>query len=238
MAYDYGSSRIEVANPFRLEGALSAVRGVVMTILGLVLLLSLRQQVLEPGSAAGVVKLLGGIAILSGGLYAVGTGLFRVFRFYVGRGMPSDLADTGNLQHIRPVYPLKTLKDMLMSRINRTFIEPAGWLSRLLHSLVGNMLFLTPPLRNVAQAMFETGVVTLTVVLLFGLTLFSAATGLVPIRGTPVPSWIGWIFVATLFTVLWRNRPTLRRMADPKLVGGGHLVPAIVLAILGPTILL
>src|SRR6266566_84612 len=88
----------------------------------------------------------------SGGRYAVGTGLFRVFRFYVGRGMPSDLADTGNLQHIRPVYPLKTLKDMLMSRINRTFIEPAGWLSRLLHSLVGNMLFLTPPLRNVAQA--------------------------------------------------------------------------------------
>ncbi len=86
--------------------------------------------------------------------------------------------------------------------------------------------------------MFETGVVTLTVVLLFGLTLFSAATGLVPIRGTPVPSWIGWIFVATLYSVLWRNRPTLRRMADPKLVVGGHLVPAIVLAILGPTILL
>src|SRR5881409_71979 len=238
MAYDYGSSRIEVANPFRLEGALSAVRGVVMTILGIVILLSLRQQVLEPGSAAGVVKLLGGIAILIGGLYAVGTGLFRVFRFYVGRGMPSDLADTGNLQH-QPVYQLKTgLKDMLMSRINRTFTEPAGWLSRLLHSLVSNMLFLTPPLRNVAQSMFETGVVTLTVVLLFGLTLFTAATGLIPMRGTSVSSWIGWIFVATLFSVLWRNRPTLRRMADPKLVVGGHLVLAIVLAILGPTILL
>ena len=103
MAYDYGSSRIEVANPFRLEGVLSAVRGVVMTILGIVLLLSLRQQVLEPGSAAGVVKLLGGIAILTGGLYAVGDGLFGVFRFYVGRGMPSDLADTGNRQH-QPVY--------------------------------------------------------------------------------------------------------------------------------------
>ena len=88
MAYDYGSSRIEVANPFRLEGALTAVRGVVMTILGIVILLSLRQQVLEPGSAAGVVKLLGGIAILTDGLYVAGAGLFRVFRFYVGRGMP------------------------------------------------------------------------------------------------------------------------------------------------------
>src|SRR5437016_12721385 len=99
MAYDYGSSRIEVANPFRLEGALTAVRGVVMTILGIVILLSLRQQVLEPGAAAGVVQLLGGIAILIGGLYAVGTGLFRVLRFYVVRGMPSDLAAPGNLPH-------------------------------------------------------------------------------------------------------------------------------------------
>jgi len=237
MAYDYGSSRIEVASPFRLEGALSAVRGVVTTILGIVILLSLRQQVLEPGSAAGVVKLLGAIAILIGGLSAVGLGLFRVFRFYVGRGMPSDLADTGNLQH-RPAYPLETLKKMLMSRINPTYFEPSGWLSRLLHSLVGNMLFLPPPLRNAAQSMFETGVATLTMVLLFGLTLFSATTGLVPIRGTPVPSWIGWIFVATLFGVLWRNRPTLPRVAHHKLLArGSTVVWAIVLAILGPTIL-
>src|SRR3989442_15895876 len=112
MAYDYGSSRIELANPFRLEGALSAVRGVVMTILGIVLLLSLRQQVLEPGSAAGAAKLLGGIALLGRGLYAGGAGLFRVFRFYVGRGMPSHRAHTGNLQH-RPVDRLKPLKAML-----------------------------------------------------------------------------------------------------------------------------
>ncbi len=238
MAYDYGSSRIEVANPFRLEGALRAVRGVVMTILGIVLLLSLRQQVLAPGSAAGVVKLLGAIAILSFGLYAVGAGLFGVFRFYVGRGMPSDLAPTGNRQH-RPVYPLETLAKMLMSRINRTYSEPSGWLPRLLHSLVSNMLFLTPPLRNVAQSMFATGVATLTVALLFGLTLFSATTGIVPIRGTPVPSWIGWIFVATLFGVLWLNRPTLPRMAGPRpLASGLTVVGAIVLAILGPTILL
>src|SRR5690349_17302305 len=244
MAYDYGSSRIEVANPFRLEGALTAVRGVVMTILGIVLLLSLRQQVLEPGSAAGVVKLSGAIAILSGGLLFVGAGLYRVFRFYVGRGMPLDLAATGKLQdrpehQIKPVYRLNDLKDMLMRRINRTYAEPTGWLPRLLHSLVGNMLFLTPPLRNVAQSMFATGVATLTVVLLYGLTLFSATTGLVPIRGTPAPSWIGWIYVATLFIVLWRNRPTLPRMAGPRpLASEATVVWAIVLAILGPWVLL
>jgi hypothetical protein len=242
MAYDYGSSGIEVANPFRLEGALSAVRGVVTTILGIVLLLSLRQQVLEPGSAAGRVKLLGAVAILGWGLSAVGWGLFRVFRFYVGRGIPLDLADTGNAQHRsvhqpKPVYPLNDLKDMLMSRINRTYFEPSGWLPRLLHSLVGNMLFLTPPLRKVAQSMFETGVVTLGVILLFGLALFSAATGLVPIRGTPVASWIGWIFVATLFGVLWHNLPTLARMARRR-YSGATVVWAISWAILGPTILL
>jgi hypothetical protein len=238
MSYDYGSTTIEIPNPFKLEGALETARGVVITTLGIIVLLSIREQVIDGRFVTGWPKFVGGLGLLGFGLRAIALGLFRVFRFYVGRGVPADLSNTGKNPSHQTAYRVETLKEMLMSRTNRTFREPIGWLSRLLHTLDGNLLFLAPRLREAAQSVFETGVLTIALTLLYGLALFSAATGLIPIRGTPVPGWLGWLFVVAMSGLWFFNRPRFRPTATRKPTTRGKKKPlAIAFAILAPTIL-
>jgi len=238
MSYDYGSTTIEIPNPFKLEGAIETARGVVITTLGIIVLLSMREQVIDGRIATSWLKLVGGLGLLGFGLRAIAYGLFRVFRFYVGRGIPADLSSTGKNPRHQTAYRVETLKEMLMSRTNRTFREPVGWLSRLLHTLDGNLLFLAPRLREAAQSLFETGVLTIALTLLYGLALFSAATGLIPIRGTPVPGWLGWLFVVAMSGLWFFNRPTFRPTPTRKPKTRGKKKPlAIAFAILAPTIL-
>lgn len=262
MSYDYGSTTIEVRNPFKLEGVLQATRGAIVAVLGIILVFSMREQVVAAGLVTGWVKLIGAVALLSIGIYGIAAGLLRVFRFYVGRGIPADLANEltkskTQTRRYEPAYEPQSkietrgnqaapeprgreiLKAMLKSRTNRTFQEPVAFLSRLLHSLEGRLLFLAPELRNVAQSLFETGILTATWALLYGLALFSGATGLAPFRGTPVPDWLGWVYVVAILRIWWRSRPTPGRTAKRKLVaaGGSTLIEAIIFAIVAPTIL-
>ena len=121
MSYDYGSTTIEIPNPFKLEGAIETARGVVITTLGIIVLLSMREQVIDGRIATSWLKLVGGLGLLGFGLRAIAYGLFRVFRFYVGRGIPADLSSTGKNPRHQTAYRVETLKEMLMSRTNRTF---------------------------------------------------------------------------------------------------------------------
>jgi hypothetical protein len=216
MSYDYGSTTIEIPNPFKLEGALETARGVVITTLGIIVVLSMREQVIDGRFVTGWPKFVGAFLLLGFGLEKTASGLFRVFRFYVGRGIPADLSGTKKNPGHKTAYEVKELKEMLMGRTNVTFKEPVSWLSRLLHTLDGNLLFLAPRLREAAESLFETGVLTIALTLLYGLALFSAATGLIPIRGTPVPGWLGWMFVVAMFGLWWFNRPRFRRTPTRK----------------------
>jgi hypothetical protein len=123
MSFDYGSQGLVVANPFRFEGFLGACRGAILSVLGIVLLLSVRDQLLAGGLQSGWVQLLGGLLLLVVGLAALSVGLLRLFRFYVGRNIPADLSSTGNTRHAS-FYTVQQLKDMLMGRKNITFTEP------------------------------------------------------------------------------------------------------------------
>jgi hypothetical protein len=91
---------------------------------------------------------------------------------------------------------------MLLGRKNPTFVEPEGWLPRLLHSLVRNLIFLPYSLRNDAGSRFTAGAYSVVMLALLGLAWFSGVTGLVPMAGTPVMSWLVAV-VTVLLLIIW-----------------------------------
>ena len=63
-------------------------------LLGLIALLSVRSLVADGERAVAGVVMAGGLALLGFGVFSAYRGLFKMFRFYVGRGQPADLAAT------------------------------------------------------------------------------------------------------------------------------------------------
>ncbi|HEY9151111.1 MAG TPA: hypothetical protein VIQ75_09945, partial [Gammaproteobacteria bacterium] len=74
MAFEYGSQVIEVRNPFRLEGWVYCLRGLVTSTLGLYLLLSVKDQVSMGQDTLGLLQAGGGLLLVAIGLYALGMG--------------------------------------------------------------------------------------------------------------------------------------------------------------------
>jgi hypothetical protein len=231
MAYEYGSQQIEIRNPFRLEGVALVVRAVVLIALALYLMLQVKDVVATGARALGWIQMGGGILLLGFGLAAAYQGLFRLFRFYVGRGVPADLASavsaevsvmpgapTGGTTGFRGLYGLKTLADMLLSRKNPTFVEPEGWLPRLLHSVVHNLIFLPWPLRNDAVSLFIAVANGLVLVVLLGLAWFSGVTGLTPVTSTPVMDWLVALVTIALLFIWLREAMRDRRSSARSLV--------------------
>lgn len=194
MGFEYGSQTIEINNPFRLEGAAYLLRGLLVAPLGGYLM------VYVPGE----IPFAGGVLLLGAGLYALGLGIFKVFRFYVGRGVPANLARTvGNTTNIAPgsqgsfrhagIYdPPERLSEMLVGRKNFTFEEPRGWLSRLMHGLSFRLLFLPRPMRWIALKLFMAlWYVTVTLAMLGLMLLYARAAGYTDISATPVAPWLG-----------------------------------------------
>lgn len=206
MAFDYGSQGIAIRNPFRLEGFLGACRGAVFAVLGVLLLLTVRDRLVQGGAQSGWTQLGVGVVLLILGLAALSVGLLRLFRFYVGRSMPSDLAATGNAGH-HPVYSLKGLQDMLMGRKNMTFQEPRAWLERLLLTLVRGFLYLPAPLRRNLEQSFEAVTLSLVVLILYGFALFSGSTGLTSVTSSAVGAWLGWVMFGGILWIWFIRRP-------------------------------
>jgi hypothetical protein len=230
MAYEYGSQRIDIKNPFRLEGAAYVARAAVLIVLALFLMLHVKDTVASGARNLGWIQMGGGIVLLGFGIAAAYQGLFKLFRFYVGRGIPADLASQVSVQQsvmpgapsggatgFRGMYGLQTLGDMLLARKNPTFVEPVGWLARLLHSLAHNLIFLPYPMRNDAVSLFTATASSLVIVVLLTLAWFSGVTGLTPITDTPVMSWlVAMVTLALIF--IWLREATRSRRAERGLV--------------------
>jgi hypothetical protein len=226
MGFEYGSQAIEVRNPFRAEGAAYALRGLIVAAAGVYLLLfaGVGDGVAEP-DARVVLQLVAGVLLLAGGLYALGLGLFKMFRFYVGRGVPANLAATvaasatiapGSEESFRHpgIYNPAKLSEMLSGRKNLTFEEPRGWLARLLNGMCFSMIFLPHPMRWITLKLFMGLWYGMVVLVILGLMLLSArALGMVEITGTAVIDYIGAAAVLSILLIwilyqpspLWRN---------------------------------
>jgi hypothetical protein len=223
MPFEYGSQQVDIPNPFRFEGTAYTARAAVLIVMGLFALLTVRTLVADGERAIAGVVMLGGLSLLGFGVFAAYRGLFKMFRFYVGRGQPADLAAavateqsvmpgarSGGATGFRGIYEPVELANMLLGRKNPTFREPEGWLPRLLHSLVAHLIFLPYALRNDAGSRFAAAGHTVVILGLLGLAWFSGVTGLVPMAGTPIMSWLVAVITVLLLFIWLREavRPT------------------------------
>jgi hypothetical protein len=213
MAFEYGSQVIQIRNPFRLEGLAYSLRGLVVTALGVYLMLSVKDQVSMGQDTLGMLQAGGGLLLVAIGLYALAMGLFKVFRFFVGRGVPANLANvTTGSASIAPgsdrgfrhqgIYNPTSLSEMLLGRKNLTFVEPQGWLARMLHSLIFPLIFLPYPMRGISLKLFLASWYALVLLALLGLALFSGTTGLTQVTATPVAQYLGALTLLALL-VSW-----------------------------------
>ncbi|HEY9042777.1 MAG TPA: hypothetical protein VIN66_11405, partial [Rheinheimera sp.] len=73
MAFDYGSESLGIRNPFKAEGLLRALRGVVVTLLGIYPLLQVVSLVQQDKTLAWIYAAIG-FVLLASGLKALGGG--------------------------------------------------------------------------------------------------------------------------------------------------------------------
>lgn len=237
MSFEYGSQTLGIKNPFRFEGIVMAVLGLSVTMLGVILLFSIGQQVAEGNKIQAWLSMGVGALLLLFGIFSLGKGAFRFFRFFVGRSVPASLAynlNNGSDNSGEMSYTPDLVDDMLMGRKNLTFIEPKGWFSRMVHSIFPKLLYMPYPVRNTAQSMMQGMVYTLLAFICFGITWFSGYTQLTDISNTPAIDWL--IVIMTGYLVLvWmkqvryvKKRLLISRMDS---VGAWNIAVAILAAI-------
>ncbi|MFT6270955.1 MAG: hypothetical protein ACJAVV_003794 [Alphaproteobacteria bacterium] len=196
MAYDFGSQTLGIKNPFKTEGRLKTVTGALLIIAGVLPLLSVA-ELLENEPVFAYTNAVLGFVLLAAGSRHLGVGLFQLFRYFVGRSVPTSLAynksrserETALAEKKAVLYSDEKLHSMLMGRKNTTFVEPEGWVARLIHSVFPNLIFLPYPLRHVAQ---ELGVMFLnfgTALISFLIVYFVVSTGLAGViaKETAIP---------------------------------------------------
>jgi hypothetical protein len=244
MAFEYGSDTLGIKNPFKFEGFVLTLRGVFVTILGVIALFAVKDLVANGAKLAGWLSLAIGILLLSNGVIATGRGLFKVMRFYVGRGVPASLAkNVGKSEsHVNEPYIAygdKNLEQMLMGRKNTTFVEPDGWLARMLHTIMPRLLFMPYPIRNLAQKLGAGMIYSLLAFLCYGLAWFSGSSGLTNIADTPILDWLSIILAGYLFLVWSQRRSPLQRLlgATVQPAGSKGVVLMLVFSILAPVAL-
>ncbi|TYK64235.1 hypothetical protein [Colwellia echini] len=243
MAFDYGSIDLGLKNPFKTEGLVTAVRGVVQTILGLYLLLT-AASIVKENTTVGWVLMVFGIFILTGGITAVASGVYARLRFFVGRNHPTSLAynfsksETTAANDEKDIvgYNKKQLEEMLVGRKNSTFVEPIGFIARLIHSFIPKLVFLPYPIRNVSQRIISAWISTIISLLAYGLVAFVSLNGFAGEAGElAFPFYSFFLMLYLLMT--WRSagKPIVRA-AEKKIeaLGSTTLVKIISLSVILP----
>ncbi|MEM8800427.1 MAG: hypothetical protein AAGF15_10155 [Pseudomonadota bacterium] len=229
MAFEYGSQQLDVRNPFRLEGLLLLVRGVITLAIGGLMIFSIRENMGSGAAPEAYFVLAAGLVFIGLSLKLIVNGLMRLFRFFVGRNVPADLTAHFGMTP-------ETLTDMMRSRTNRYFVEPKGLVAWGVHSAFPQLLRMPWPYRNLTvkyvSAVFLTGVI----IALYFLAQFSATSGLIALSAPEIMRWIG-LGTAIWLAAIWvRAIPKAKQFA-PKEVAStkqSGLVLAIAFAILAP----
>lgn len=248
MAYDFGSQGLGIANPFKKEGAIRLLGGLAITAAGLYALLQVTSLIGDNLVAAWIYA-AAGFLLLVAGLKRCGSGLMQLFKFFVGRSIPSSLAhnltkserenaaieaEQGSL-----AYNKSTLESMLMGRKNATFTEPQGWMGRLVHSLFPRLVFMPYPIRNVVQEVVSAVITTLIAFIAFGLTYFVASSGLAGAAGhIIIPAFSVFLLIYLVST--WRKAAVnvkLDRVKTLHSANAGSVAKIIAFSIIFPVLI-
>ncbi|GIU43456.1 hypothetical protein TUM4438_12420 [Shewanella sairae] len=246
MAFDYGSIDIGLKNPFKKEGAVTSIRGLFTTVLGVYLLIEAAAAVRE-NTVVGWILVVFGLLLLGGGLKITTNGIIAMLRYFVGRNHPTSLAynhsrsesTTAKEESGYVAYSKQRLIEMLVGRKNATFVEPQGFLARLVHTIFPRLTFMPYPVRNMAQRLFGAWVKTVLALVAYALTAFVSLAGFAGEIGEfafPIYS-----VLLTLYLIgVWRSAGrALARSADRKIpsMGTKELAKVIASAIVLPVVL-
>ena len=246
MAFDYGSIDLGLKNPFKKEGLIHAIRGLIVSGAGIYLLVVAAANVKSNG-VVGWIFVLFGLALLASGIRATSYGLIAMLRYFVGRNHPTSLAtnqsrsesSTAKEEAAYVAYSRQGLIEMLVGRKNATFVEPDGLLARLVHSLFPRLTFMPYPIRNLAQRLFGAWVKTIVAIIAYGFVAFVSLAGFAGQIGEYL--FPAYSFVLALYLLnVWRNTGKgLQRNAEKSIrsLGSGELVKTIASAILLPVVI-
>lgn len=245
MAYDFGSKGLGIGNPFKQEGLIRTLGGLAIAGIGLYSVFNVTDIIEQDMTKAWVYAAVG-LVLLIAGFKRAGSGLFQLFKFFVGRSVPSSLAynltksekENAALERKENVlaYKSATLESMLMGRKNATFTEPLGWMGRFVHSIFPKLIFLPYPIRNISQEIVSVLTTTVIAFIAFGLTYFVSSSGLAGEAGhiiMPVFS----IFILIYLVAAWRkaaNAVSLDRVKQLNSAGAASVAKIITFSILFP----
>ncbi|WJG08689.1 hypothetical protein [Aliiglaciecola sp. LCG003] len=244
MAYDFGSQTLGIKNPFKTEGKFRVATGVLLAISGIIPLLNVASTLKEQPIYSYTYAILGFI-LLASGVRHTGIGIFQLFRYFVGRSVPTSLAynysrseqDTAKAEKNALLYNDAKLHSMLMGRKNTTFAEPIGWISRLIHSLSPNLTFLPNPLRHLAQELGALTLNFLTAFVSFLVVFFVVSTGLAGETAKQVTMPVLSILLFFYLIMMWRstaNSITNQANKTSNASGGVSFGAVIALSIIVP----
>ncbi len=211
MAYDFGTNTLGIKNPFKPEGIAKTITGIAICILGIFQLISISAD-LEVDMVKAWKSAALGLFLLTWGFRHMGMGLFQLFKYFVGRSVPTSLAynrsvserDNAEEERGYTAYDAQGLESMLVGRKNSTFEEPVGWLARLIHTIFPKLIFTPYPIRNFVQELAGLIAISLVAFIAYGVTYFVSMSGLVGSAGqliTPVFSIILLIYLV----LVWRG---------------------------------
>ncbi|KRG14058.1 hypothetical protein ACA29_06950, partial [Lederbergia galactosidilytica] len=183
MSFQYGSDSPEIKNPFKQEGLLFLLSGLMILSMGVLSIIMLRGQIVEKGLAAGWVNLVISLVLITGGIHFLAKGLFKISRFYVGRGVPASLAKNmarseKHTKEPNTYYQSEEMEQMLMGRKNLTFHEPVTLFERMVYSLFPNFLFLPYSMRNYLNLLIRNVGFSLIAYFVYLIALLSGMVGL------------------------------------------------------------
>jgi len=232
MAFNYGKNTIEIKNPFKIEGLLDLIFGGFSLILGILLLFKVRVTIDAGFQNLAWFKLLLSLIFIIVSLRFILIGSFRVFRFLIGRDIPSNISP----------YPYddKTIEKVLMNRSNPTFIEKNDFISRLLISIYSKFLFLPIGFRNLLESVSSLFISFILFFTIYLLTIFSTNIGLIKLTDKKsIIIIFTVVFLLKQLFVWYYYRPNNKRISSikPNIYGYKDIVINILIAIFIPFLL-
>lgn len=246
MAYDFGSQTLGIDNPFKKEGLFKAVAGVLVALLGVFTLIQVASE-LKADKVVGWAYVIIGLYLLVSGIRHTSVGFIQLFRYFVGRSVPTSLAENKSRSEQESAkyernalqYDAKTLYSMMMGRKNTTFTEPVGFLGRFVHSIFPKLTFLPHPLRMMAQEIAGMVINYLTGIVSFLIVFFIVTAGLAGETATFFAMPIVGTLLLLYLVISWSSAArAIQRTSQTvlKSSGGGSFGVIIAASILIPII--
>ena len=226
MSYDYNSQdkRFDFPNPYRIENFFYFGAAGILSLGGILLLISSRDA-LGSGSFVAMTPLIIGVILLVKGLIYAAQAMSRL-RFFFGRGQPNSMAKELTQDQAGTTPAADVIKELLRHN-SLSFLEPTGPLNGALYSVIPNLIYAPMRVQWVAQRQFQNALAIIVTLVALGISMIGA--------GHDATAWLGlFFFCMALFLLI---KPLEMGALGQSSLGFKGLVGLILVAILGPVLI-